>query len=66
MQTVTAILTQNQRGPVGDPSFKTLMEDLVQKHDGLTTDREVSSCNYELEDKRLPPLNRIKEGRCTC
>ena len=32
----SAELTQNQRGPVRDPSFKTLMEDLVQEHDGLT------------------------------
>lgn len=42
--TVSALLTQNQRGPVSDPGFQTLMEDLMQKHDGLARKgRQVAS-----------------------
>lgn len=29
-------LTEDERGPVGDPSFEALMEDLVEEHDGFT------------------------------
>ncbi len=49
-----AELTQNQRGPVGDSSFEALVEDLVQKHDGLTTEREAWS---------QIPLNANIEGK---
>ena len=40
MTTALRRLTQDQSWPVGDPSIQPLVEDLMQKHDGLTGDEE--------------------------
>lgn len=39
-------LTQDQRGPAGDAGLQALVENLVQKHDGLTgkESREARGC----------------------
>jgi len=49
-----AFLTQHQRGPVGDPGLETLVEDLVQEHDGLTGGTDIVTVE-RLEKKKIIP-----------